>query len=51
MIILNSAEAVDEFFVARGKMYSTRSAPHVAHDIMSAGQRLLFLPYDKKLKV
>lgn len=50
-IVLNTAEAADELFVNRSKIYSNRSPPHVAHDIMSAGQRQVFLPYDKEWKV
>lgn len=51
MIVLNSAEAADELFVSRGNIYSTRVSPHVAHDIVSAGQRMVFLPYGKEFKV
>ncbi|TFK33619.1 cytochrome P450 [Crucibulum laeve] len=51
MIVLNTAEAADELFVNRSKTFSSRSPPHVAHDIMSAGQRQVFLPYDKEWKV
>lgn len=48
---MNTAEAADELFVNRSKSFSSRSPPHVAHDIMSAGQRLVFLPYDREWKV
>jgi hypothetical protein len=51
MIVLNSAKAADELLVARSKIYSTRTPPHVAQDIMSASQRMVFLPYDKEFKV
>ncbi|TFK36297.1 cytochrome P450 [Crucibulum laeve] len=51
VIVLNSAEAADELLTNRSKNYSSRAPPHVAHDIMSAGQRLVFLPYDKEWKV
>ncbi|SJL15448.1 related to Cytochrome P450 [Armillaria ostoyae] len=51
VIVLNTAEAADELFVNRSKSFSSRSPPHVAHDIMSAGQRLVFLPYDREWKV
>lgn len=51
VIVLNTAEATDELFVNRSKTFSSRSPPHVAHDIMSAGQRQVFLPYDKEWKV
>lgn len=50
VIVLNTAEAADEIFVNRSKNFSSRSPPHVAHDIMSAGQRQVFLPYDKEWK-
>ncbi|KAF8074119.1 cytochrome P450 [Lyophyllum atratum] len=50
LIVLNTAEAADELFVNRGRTFSSRSPPHVAHDIMSAGQRMVFLPYDKEWK-
>jgi len=51
VIVLNTAEVADELFVNRSKNFSSRSPPHVAHDIMSAGQRQVFLPYDKEWKV
>lgn len=51
VIVLNTAEAADELFVNRSKNFSSRSPPHVAHDIMSAGQRQVFLPYEKEWKV
>ncbi|KAF8881878.1 cytochrome P450 [Infundibulicybe gibba] len=50
VIVLNTAEAADELFVNRSKTFSSRSPPHVAHDIMSAGQRQVFLPYDREWK-
>ncbi|KAF9048046.1 cytochrome P450 [Hymenopellis radicata] len=50
VIVLNTPEAADELFVNRSKSFSSRSGPHVAHDIMSAGQRMVFLPYDKEWK-
>ncbi|KDQ51281.1 hypothetical protein JAAARDRAFT_706542 [Jaapia argillacea MUCL 33604] len=50
VIVLNTADAADELFVRRSNIYSSRSPPHVAHDIMSAGQRLVFLPYDREWK-
>ncbi|KAL6304972.1 cytochrome P450 [Sparassis latifolia] len=50
VIVLNSADAADELFVNRSKNYSSRAPPHVAHDIMSDGQRMVFLPYDKEWK-
>ncbi len=51
MIVLNTAEAADELFMNRSKNYSGRSAPHVGHDILSDGQRIVFLPYGKEWKV
>ncbi|KAF9489007.1 cytochrome P450 [Pleurotus eryngii] len=50
VVVLNTAEAADELFLNRSKDFSSRSPPHVAHDIMSAGQRLVFLPYEKEWK-
>ncbi|KZT25427.1 cytochrome P450 [Neolentinus lepideus HHB14362 ss-1] len=50
VVVLNTADAADELFVKRSNYYSSRAAPHVAHDIMSAGQRMVFLPYDKEWK-
>lgn len=51
MIVLNTAEAADELLVNRSNNFSSRSPPHVAHDIMSAGQRQVFLPYGREWKV
>ncbi|KAF8067838.1 cytochrome P450 [Lyophyllum atratum] len=50
VIVLNTAEGAEELFVNRSKTFSSRSPPHVAHDIVSAGQRILFMPYDKEWK-
>lgn len=50
VIVLNTAQASNELLNERSKIYSSRPPPHVAHDIMSAGQRLVFLPYDKEWK-
>ncbi|TFK52653.1 cytochrome P450 [Heliocybe sulcata] len=50
VIVLNTADATDELFIKRSNFYSSRAPPHVAHDIMSAGQRMVFLPYDKEWK-
>ncbi|KAF8625938.1 hypothetical protein AX17_006664 [Amanita inopinata Kibby_2008] len=50
VIVLNTADAADELFVHRSKSFSSRTPPHVAHDIVSAGQRLVFLPYGKEWK-
>ncbi|KIK51438.1 hypothetical protein GYMLUDRAFT_981337 [Collybiopsis luxurians FD-317 M1] len=51
VIILNTAQAANDLLNTRSKIYSSRAPPHVAHDIMSDGQRLVFLPYDKEWKV
>ena len=51
VIVLNSAEAADELLTNRSKDYSGRVAPHVSQDLMSAGQRMVFMPYDKTWKV
>lgn len=50
VIVLNTAKAANELLIERSKIYSSRPPPHVAHDIMSAGQRLVFLPYDTEWK-
>ncbi|KAK7037402.1 hypothetical protein VNI00_011152 [Paramarasmius palmivorus] len=44
LIVLNTPDLVDEFLVKHGRIFSDRMWPHVAADIVSAGQRLLFLP-------
>ncbi|PCH35529.1 cytochrome P450 [Wolfiporia cocos MD-104 SS10] len=51
IIVLNTAEAADELLANRSKIYSGRPAPHVAMDIVSDGQRMVFLPYDREWKV
>lgn len=51
IIVLNSAKAANDLLNTRSKIYSSRAPPHVAHDIMSDGQRLVFLPYDTEWKV
>ncbi|EEB92602.1 hypothetical protein MPER_08863, partial [Moniliophthora perniciosa FA553] len=50
VVVLNSPEAAHEILDNRARIYSSRAPPHVAHDIMSDGQRLVFLPYDKEWK-
>ncbi|KAK7061088.1 hypothetical protein VNI00_000823 [Paramarasmius palmivorus] len=50
VVVLNSAEAAHEILDNRARIYSSRAPPHVAHDIVSDGQRLVFLPYDKEWK-
>ncbi|ESK86303.1 cytochrome p450 [Moniliophthora roreri MCA 2997] len=44
IVVLNTPELADEFLVKRGRVFSDRPCPHVAADIVSAGQRQLFLP-------
>ncbi|KAI3600343.1 cytochrome p450 [Moniliophthora roreri] len=44
IVVLNTPELADEFLVKHGRVFSDRWWPHVAADIVSAGQRLLFLP-------
>ncbi|KAI3600344.1 cytochrome p450 [Moniliophthora roreri] len=44
IIVLNTPELADEFLVKHGRVFSDRRWPHVAADIVSAGQRQLFLP-------
>ncbi|KAF4581583.1 hypothetical protein EYR40_009866 [Pleurotus pulmonarius] len=51
IVVLNTPEAADELFVNRSKIFSSRIAPHVAHDIMSEGQRMAFLPYNDEFKM
>ncbi|KAF8810830.1 cytochrome P450 [Phlegmacium glaucopus] len=50
VIVLNTAQAANELLHERSKIYSSRAPPHVAHDILSASQRLVFLPYDTEWK-
>lgn len=51
IFVLNTAEANEELLVARSQSFSSRFAPHIAFDIVSAGQRMVFMPYDKVWKV
>ena len=51
MVIVNSAQVADELFVNRAKIYCSRPAPHVAHDILSDGLRLVTMPYTRECKV
>ncbi|KAJ8093602.1 hypothetical protein AAF712_002359 [Marasmius tenuissimus] len=50
VVVLNTAEAAHEILDNRAKTYSSRTPPHVAHDIMSDGQRFVLLPYEKEWK-
>ncbi|KAF8815175.1 cytochrome P450 [Phlegmacium glaucopus] len=50
MIVLNTARAANKLFYERSKIYSSRAPPHAAHDILSAPQQLVFLPYDTEWK-
>ena len=51
MIVLNTAEAADELLVKRGRNYSSRASPYVAHAILGDGQRVVLMPYNKEAKV
>ncbi|KAJ3556830.1 hypothetical protein NM688_g1807 [Phlebia brevispora] len=51
VIVLNTAEAADELLTNRSKDYSGRASPHVASELMSAGQRMVFMSYDKEWRV
>ncbi|ESK86194.1 cytochrome p450 [Moniliophthora roreri MCA 2997] len=46
IIVLNTPEIVEELFVRRSRVFSNRYAPHVAAEIMSAGQRTIFINGD-----
>lgn len=50
IVVLNSAKASIELLDRRSSIYSCRQGPHFAHDLMSAGQRQVFLPYSKEWK-
>ncbi|KZT04799.1 cytochrome P450 [Laetiporus sulphureus 93-53] len=50
VIVLNTAQAANELLANRSGKYSSRAPPHVAFDLMSDGQRMVFLPYDKEWK-
>ncbi|KAL0581517.1 hypothetical protein V5O48_000560 [Marasmius crinis-equi] len=43
VIVLNTIDAIEDLFVRQSRIFSERYAPHVAADIMSAGQRLIFI--------
>ena len=51
LIVLNTAEAADELLVNRGTTYSGRPSPHVAFDIVSDGQRMVFMGYNHAWRV
>lgn len=51
VIVLNTAEAADELLTNRSRDYSGRASPHVASELMSAGQRMVFMSYDKEWRV
>ncbi|OCH92572.1 cytochrome P450 [Obba rivulosa] len=51
VVVLNTAEAADALLSNRSKTYSGRVAPHVAHDILSDGQRMVFMPYARDWKI
>ncbi|KAK1219761.1 hypothetical protein PQX77_017501 [Marasmius sp. AFHP31] len=44
IIVLNTPEATEELLVKRNRIFGDRLAPHVAGDIVSAGQRMVLLP-------
>ncbi|CAD6912244.1 unnamed protein product [Tilletia controversa] len=49
-VVLNSAKATVELLDRRSGIYSSRAGPHFAHDLMSQGQRMVFLDYGKEWK-
>lgn len=51
MIVLNTPEAAEELLHNRGRKYSSRAPLHVAHDLVSDGQRLVLMPYTRECKV
>ncbi|KAH9941438.1 cytochrome P450 [Amylocystis lapponica] len=51
IVVLNTPEAAQELLVNRGTKYASRASPHIAQDLMSGGQRMLFLPYGDEWKV
>ncbi|KZT13049.1 cytochrome P450 [Laetiporus sulphureus 93-53] len=50
VIVLNTPEAANELLVKRSSNYSSRASPHVAQDLVSDGQRMVFLPFAKEWK-
>ncbi|KAL0058308.1 hypothetical protein AAF712_015025 [Marasmius tenuissimus] len=44
IIVLNTPEATEELLVKRNRIFGDRMAPHVAGEIVSAGQRMVLLP-------
>ena len=51
MIVLNSAEAVDELLARRARNYAMRPHIHVAFDLVSDQQRLVLMSYGEEWKV
>lgn len=51
LVVLNSAAAADELLVNRGTTYSGRPSPHVAFDLVSDGQRMVFMGYNHAWRV
>ncbi|KAK7037695.1 hypothetical protein VNI00_010921 [Paramarasmius palmivorus] len=43
IVILNTPEVINDLFVQRSRIFSDRLAPHVASEILSARQRLLYM--------
>ncbi|KAL9938011.1 hypothetical protein V8E36_003556 [Tilletia maclaganii] len=50
VVVLNSAKATVELLDRKSGIYSSRAGPHFAHDLMSQGQRMVFLDYGKEWK-
>lgn len=51
LVLLNTPKAADDLLVKRSKTFSTRASPYVAFEVLSAGQRMGFMPYNKDYKV
>ncbi|KIJ33225.1 hypothetical protein M422DRAFT_61495 [Sphaerobolus stellatus SS14] len=49
-IVLNTAKTVNALLYDRSNTYSSRPVRHVVQDILSDGQRLVFLPYGTEWK-
>ncbi|KAG7085476.1 hypothetical protein E1B28_003038 [Marasmius oreades] len=46
IVVLNSPDVVEELFIDKNKLFSDRLAPYVAADIVSDGQRIIYLQND-----
>lgn len=51
LIVINTAEAAVDLLDRRSAIYSSRNGPHFSFDLMSAGQRMVLLPYGPAWKV